>query len=347
MRDYQRSVDELQAVAANWWPQNLVSLESESSIIPLLVRTQDDFISILKLCGKSVHNPLKVFDLIQASDFPANLFLKHLIVLADFGGEKLQRLNKSFDGLFPKDQENGKYYLDFYMNETEHTYFFQNLPIQSLGNKHLKIDGKGLQHEVELNDLTKDVIMLLLYGSNAVLEKISHVLNKCVIGNLIGLPSELEKFIKQRYIFVSRITGGAEANTLGQVAQQYVMEYLRTRLPGYGIRSNGHIPGVTHNDGRTETTFDIVVSYNGRHVAIEISFQVTTNSTIERKAGQAKNRYDMVTESGNFIAYIIDGAGNFQRKSAISTICENSQCTVAYTDSELNVLIEFIKAKLP
>lgn len=91
----------------------------------------------------------------------------------------------------------------------------------------------------------------------------------------------------------------------------------------YEVKSNGHVPGVTQND-RTETTFDLSIGHNGKYVAVEISFQVITNSTIERKAGQAQARYTAIEESGNYIAYIIDGAGNFQRTSALTTICQYS-----------------------
>ena len=106
------------------------------------------------------------------------------------------------------------------------------------------------------------------------------------------------------------------------------------------------IPGAFSNETATETTFDLSVKHNDKYVGIEISFQVTTNSTIERKAGQAQARYKAVEESGNYIAYIIDGAGNFQRESALTSICQYSHCTVAYTDAEFDVLIEFIREKI-
>lgn len=51
-------------------------------------------------------------------------------------------------------------------------------------------------------------------------------------------------------------------------------------------------------------------------------------------------------EDGCWIAYVIDGAGNFQRSSAVSTICNFSDCTVAYLEAEIAVLAKFIKEKL-
>ena len=96
---YNRTSAEVEANACKWWPRNLVALETEASVIPTLVQTQDHFISILTLA-----NPLNinsVLALMATSNFPANLFLKHLMILADFGSEQLQRINRDFRSLFP------------------------------------------------------------------------------------------------------------------------------------------------------------------------------------------------------------------------------------------------------
>jgi hypothetical protein len=92
--------------------------------------------------------------------------------------------------------------------------------------------------------------------------------------------------------------------------------------------------------------FDIVVEKNHKKVGVEVSFQVTTNSVIERKAGQAESRLNLMHEDGHWIAYVMDGAGNFQRSSAVSTICNFSDCTVAYSEAEIAVLAKFIQEKL-
>lgn len=335
---YNRSIDELERYASLWWPTYLVEMEANTSIVPLLIRTQDNFISILNLAQ---NRPEQIFDLIIASEISANVFLKHLVVLSDYGGEQIQRLNSQFNSVFDR---NG---FDFIWRGNTYTYNFQSLPVTGvLNNAKLRIDSKGLTLNQPLNDMMKDLIMIVLFGASAVNENTAEVLNKCEIGTLLGNGESLERYIKQKYIWVSRITGGATANNLGQVAQNYIIDFLRDRLgTSYDIVSNGHIAGITHNDGRTLTTFDITVSKNNITVAIEISFQVTTNSTIERKAGQASSRYNMVQASGNYIAYVIDGAGNFQRRSAVSTICENSHCTIAYTREEFEVLVDFIREK--
>lgn len=121
-----------------------------------------------------------------------------------------------------------------------------------------------------------------------------------------------------------------------------VKRYLEEKLPEWRINKD-HLPNVSQNE-RTALSVDIVVkSPKGNYCAVEISFQVTTNSTIERKAGQAQSRQELLHTKGHKIAYVIDGAGNFARQSALKTICQYSDCTVSFRDNELDKLIEYIK----
>ncbi|MGD1705189.1 hypothetical protein [Dapis sp. BLCC M229] len=68
-----------------------------------------------------------------------------------------------------------------------------------------------------------------------------------------------------------------------------------------------------------------------------------SNSVIERKGEQAKASYEQVEAAGHKIAYVIDGAGNFQRQSALQTICLHSHCTVALSKNELSILCDFLR----
>jgi hypothetical protein len=91
------------------------------------------------------------------------------------------------------------------------------------------------------------------------------------------------------------------------------------------------------------TSFDLVVSKGKKYVAIEVGFQVTTNSVIERKSGQAQSRFIQAEKAGHKIAYVLDGAGNFQRETALRNICAYSHCTVAFSKKELEVLCQFLR----
>ena len=343
MAKYNRSIIELKTKATFWWPEELKSKNALANVLPLLLKTQEDFLRLIILSKKE---PFQLFDLIKVAEYPSNLFLKHLAILADYGGEPIQRLGRSFNDIFPKAKgENGKHYFDFIWKEKTYRYEFKALPVKGLNNKKLFIDGAGLIKERELDNLTCDMIALLLFASTS--DYAEHAgLIACEIGTMLGNEDELIQFVKQRYITVSKITGGATANNLGQLAQSEIVNFLTANLGDkYKIIRNGFIT-INGYDKKGGMPFDLVVEKGKRKVGIEVSFQVTTNSTIERKAGQAADRQALVHKSGYQIAYVLDGAGNFQRSSAISTICNHSDCTVAYTLAEFKVLSNWIKSVL-
>lgn len=320
-----------------FWPTALAQREQTTSIIPMLIESQEKFIGILYVADASPTAWKEV--LAATSGMPGNLFLKHLIVLSDVGGEKLQRYRSNITTFFPE----GK--MTFHWQDAHHTYDFKSLEnCRTWTNSSLAVDGSGLAQPQDLSLAMEDAAMLLTHGGASIDPGLpDDLIEKCIIGSLIGKKRELDTFVRQRYIHVSRITGGATANQMGQLCQAYVKERLQTVLPDWDF-SRHTIPGITHTAGRTDMSFDLVAeSPNGRYCAIEVSFQVTTNSTIERKAGQASARQQLLHAAGHKIAYVIDGAGNFQRRSALSTICQHSDCTVTFKDDELDALAKFLK----
>ena len=339
---FNRDIDELEANAEKWWPKAIEAQVAEASVIPILVNSQDQFISILKISGKF---PTQVFDVLGASKMSANLFLKHLVVLADYGGEMIKRLGREFAKVFPLDPKTGRHFMLYIMKEKSYRYDFQQLPVKGLGNTKLKIDGSAIIQEIELNGLYQDMAMILMYGSTSDEAHLAG-LEKCEVGALLGDEIAITKYVRERYISVSRITTGASANSLGQIAQDYVVEILSQHLSkDFLVKRNGKIV-LSNYKKYGGMPFDVVVIKGKNKVGIEVSFQVTTNSVIERKAGQAENRQRLMHEDGFWIAYVIDGAGNFQRSSAVSTICRFSDCTVAYSADEITVLAAFIKGIL-
>jgi len=331
-----RSYADLRRNALNFWPSALAEREQEASVIPRLIESQDKFISLLHVadsspdCWKSI--------LAQTTNFPANLFLKHLMVLTDMGGEPLKRLKTQLPAVFPDGQ------MAFMWRDAEHAYRFTSLHATAQwDNKNLHVDGKGLLAPSDLMPAIEDVAMLLLYGGSATSPNLpDFVADKCMVGTLLGSKAQLDTFVRQRYIWVSRITGGATANALGHLAQAYVKETLQTLLPDWDFSKNA-ISGISQTGGRTDIAFDMIAeSPSAKYCAIEVSFQVTTNSVIERKAGQAKGRHAILRRNGHHIAYVIDGAGNFERESALNTICKYSDCAVTFKDCELEALARFL-----
>lgn len=333
-----RTFEDFQSNGKNFWLKELIDLEKITSIIPLLIDTQDKFISLLNISDK---NPTAWKETLKnTTSLSANLFLKHLMVLCDIGGEKLMRFKTELPNMLKNNT------IEFTWNSKNYEYHFKSLAdSKSWNNKNLGVDGDSLITAVEINDLIEDVAMLLLFGGSALdVELPEEILDKCIIGNLLGESEELETFVKQRYIWVSRITGGATANSMGQLAQNFVIDYLKSHLPKWNF-DRKDIPSISQNDGRTPMKFDIVAkSPKEKYCAIEVSFQVTTNSTIERKAGQAQARQTRLNKAGHSIAYVIDGAGNFERKSAISTILQFSDCSVTFNEfDKLKIFLESLE----
>ena len=327
----------LQQNALNFWPIELSKKEKKASIIPKLINSQDKFISLLNIADASPFAWKSTLE--NSKSLPANLFLKHLMVLSDVGGERLERFKNALKSIFIDST------MEFEWEREIYTYSFQTLKKRDTwNNKNLLVTGEELCHPQPLTPMLEDVIMFLLFGGSAMRDELpQEILDRCIIGGLLGKKDELDTFVRQRYIWVSRITGGATSNAMGQLAQTYVIEYLKTALPEWDFSSK-HIPGISQNDGRTPIGFDIVaISPKLKYCAIEVSFQVTTNSVIERKAGQARARHSQLHKNGHKIAYVIDGAGNFKRRSALSTIMSYSDCTVTFKTEELNQLVDFLK----
>ncbi|MBN8587033.1 MAG: restriction endonuclease [Rhodothermia bacterium] len=330
-----QDLKELEQKALKFWPSSLMKLEQKSSIVPKLIETQDKFISLLNLADAS---PFAWKEALHTTSvLPANLFLKHLMVLSDIGGEKLMRFRVNLPNILCDNT------LYFKWRGASYSYRFSSFTTKNLwNNTQLKINEVGLQIPSVLSDQIQDVAMLIMFGGLAEnLPLPIEIQEKCIIGSLIGESELLDTFVRQRYIWVSRITGGAASNKLGNLAQQYVLQYLQRNLIGWDFSSKS-ISGISQND-RTLTSFDMVVtSPKGKTCAIEATFQVTTNSVIERKAGQALARQQQLHALGHKIAYVIDGAGNFQRSSALKTICQYSDCTVTYHEEELARLAAFL-----
>lgn len=340
---FKKTLEDLEKVAIKWWPKELEEQVANASVIPKLLETQEQFISVLKLSGKT---PEQIFSVIAASNLPPNLFLKHLVVLSDYGGELIKRLGKEFKIVFPLDTKTNKRFLEFPFEGKTYQYEFKALPVTGLSNNKLKIDGAAIVKSGPLDNLAKDLIMILLFGGASTANHLA-ALEKCDLGGLIGKPEEIDRYVKQKYIQVSRITTGASANSLGQIAQIYVANYLREKLDKktYTVQSNGKVKLKSY-DSETGMPFDVVVKRGTRVVGVEVSFQVTSNSVIERKASLAEDRLKQMKREGHFIAYVLDGAGNFSRRSALTTLCQSSDCTVAYSEHELDTLVDFIEGKL-
>lgn len=137
-----RNLKDLEANALKFWPERIAEIERNSSIIPKLIETQDKFISLLNIADAT---PFAWKNVLSASKkLQANLFLKHLVVLSDIGGEKLMRFKKELPSIFLD------LTMEFIWNGANHSYKFQTLQnAKTWSNPHLKVDGKGLSKKMK------------------------------------------------------------------------------------------------------------------------------------------------------------------------------------------------------
>lgn len=337
MGEYARNLSELKEKAVLFWPKDVLEKEAAASVLPLLLKTQDKFISLLNLSDAGPESWMSLLN--HSVELRGNIFLKHLMVLTDLAGEALNKLTP-----FSKFFDSG--IMNYVWQERNYSYQFTEVARKTnLTNTALRVNGKNLLKGYDLNAKMQDVAMLLIHGASAYGDSFpSDSKEKCMLGALIGQPVLLNDFVRQSYIRVSTQLRGASSNAMGQIAQKYVAEVLTEELGNWSIKS-GHVPGISHNDGDTETTFDIVAkSPNGKYFAIEVSFQFTTNSVIERKAGQAQARAQLLHDRGHYICYVVDGAGNINvRERAVAIICQYSDCTVAFSKDELRHLADFLR----
>ncbi|WP_099609078.1 hypothetical protein [Vibrio coralliilyticus] len=339
MNKYKRTLEDLQANAVMHWSKEMLLKANAHSALPILLETQDDFIALLTVSSKSFNSWKNV--LCESETLTPSIFLKHLMVLSDLGGEALNKLTPLSES-FPDKK------MSFQFNGQDVSYCFKEIGDEcSLTNSALKVDAKNVMNNQCLTERMHDVIMLLLFGALDPNNQLpTEAQNRCNIGSLLGNSEEIETFVKQNYIRVSKQLAGEKANSLGHASQRFVAERLKEFLPiEWGVRLEATLSGVKHVIGDDkETNFDLVVrSPSGIEFGIEVSFQVTTNSTIERKAREAQSIYAKAEEHGHKVCYVIDGAGNLNvRKQAISTICENSHFTATMSPVDIEELARFM-----
>lgn len=330
---FERTPKELEEVAVLWWPQDLREEVARNSPNLLLRGT---FGLFKKFLQDAPFNPMEFQTYVEANPMGSNMLLKHLMIFNDYAGEPVQRLHAQRHNLFPNMSEG----LDILWNMNDYRLniegFLENT--RALNNTSLKIDGPSLAHPVEHTPLTTALATILSYGAFATRPDVSEVLFRCDAASWFGKESELESHLEQRYLDVNRSVSGAQSNSLGQILQRRVKSAIEKRYKD----SDELLTNGTVEIGGEKITSDILIRKGKKAVAIEVAFQETTNSVIERKGTDAHKRKELLNSKGIASVYVLDGIGNFQRQSAITKLCENSDCTVAFSDNEFDVLVDFI-----
>jgi hypothetical protein len=334
---YERTPLELEQVAVLWWPQDLRDEVARNSPNLLLRGTFSEF---KKFIQEAPASPEEFSAYVTACPMGSNMLLKHLMIFNDYAGEPVQRLHAQRHSLFPNPSEG----LSIIWNMEEYSLNIEPLltNTRALNNSFLKLDGPSLAIPFEHSPLTTALANILAFGAFSTRPQVSEVLDRCDAALWFGKTKELEAHFEQRYLDVNRSVGGAQSNSLGQILQRRVKAAIEKRYQDFDeILPNGRVE--INGD---KITSDIFIVKGKRAVAIEVAFQETTNSVIERKGTDAHKRKELLNSIGIASVYVLDGIGNFHRQSAITKLCENSDCTVAFSESEFDVLVDFISGWL-
>ena len=145
--------------------------------------------------------------------------------------------------------------------------------------------------------------MVLLFAGLNENPELQESLIRCNLGKYLGNGPAIEKLVKQRYIEISPILKGRDANNTGYVCEDSIFERLNNNLPdGFRLINKGTIPGVRSNNKNVKFDGVIIREEDNVHFGFEIMFQVTTNSVIERKANEAEDRFNQCHRQGHLRA---------------------------------------------
>lgn len=178
---YQRRPEDLKARASLYWPQELREKAVSTQVMTRLLETQETFVSILKVADAS---PTSWEQVLSGCSLAPNLFLKHLMILADVSGEILKRVTPLKQGV-----------MQYVWKGTSYDYEFQGISQRSVNSSLLKVGAKHLSGRTELKPMMKDIVMLIMHGGASLNVDLPNQLQeRCILGGITGKPRSHRAF---------------------------------------------------------------------------------------------------------------------------------------------------------
>lgn len=316
-----------------FWSETVAPTKALDPEVDLLRKTREQFQTIL---ANSNHNTLLNNILNAEPPLKPAVALKHAMIASDVGAELLDR---------------AKDFIAFHKIKALTVSLARERPklhpLKTLGSTFTR--RLGNKEIVRANpDLLADLALLVLLGSQINELKRFPSFKRCCLGEICGNPDSLKGYFAQLYLEVSRQIAGKQTAKSGGPPQDLVKRHIEKRFVKSGrvrLRPDRRVPNFT---GGRKRQFDLVVEITTPkdvtvYAAIEVAFQETTNSVIERKAREAVTVFRSLKSEGNFLCYVVDGAGYFARPKALADIIENSHRRFTFRESELDALCDFIQ----
>lgn len=325
----------IERTALGTWPDAIRKQASRDQIFEHHSQFVDQLLSLdlrPNQLRKSLHNV----------DMPFPMFLKHLMILADFGGEPLRLIHQRRMHIFQNAKSRVAYLIikrrgrKFRLQIRE----FHRKPRFDL--KALGVTPEELLSRSPATELQVDTALILLTGHESTNSVLSGQLANSRVGDAVrkhrGNTSAFNSFLCTRYLEVSSQVRGAKSNRLGQIMQRNIQSVLQKEL------GSNYIFGKKIG----KKSYDIVIQKapgssgpgSKKSVAIEVLFQETTNSTIERKGNLARAGR---RSKGVARCFVIDGYGAFKRESAVKKMIAQSDFSSNANPQQLKLLARFVK----
>lgn len=325
---------QLRNCALLYWPPEIRAEVASQSFFDTMVATYPLFRQVMHESEDFDSLIGTIRSLNRRNDLPMNIFLRHCMLFSDLGWEAIKKwFGDAFAELFPGGQL------------TAHDIQFR---IPRITNGRIRVSSAhitsayGYKLNQEQMQHIEALISVLFYGSDVD----AQALEKCTLSVYLSDDGALFDADSQiKYIQVSRQTGGAAAAIGGslletRIAIEPIIEILTTEFPNLEFSTVRQHEFAIGQQMTSDQWF--VNEENNRAVALEVSFQETTNSTIERKRRDAQNRQQLFPENIRSV-FVLDGVGTLDhRHNAVIAIIQYSDMVVSARPDQVELLARYI-----
>lgn len=345
----------------NWfWKKEIIKNSHGNLFADKLVESATSIQQVIKSSSEDnlIDNLRNLKDL-SGHPLPPFIILKNLMISLDVSAEILDRT--------------AMYLRHFKINHL--TVDGKEKRFKVLGREFSKqLSNNNIEKLCSNNDFFEDILLLLCFAANSDEFKEYETFDSFKLSSLLGKEDEFKDFLLHKTIESSSQVKQLRAVANGNTLQRYIKDKIETQLKEFNVKiaPNNRYLGIQQFDivlfkQTTPYTLPTPQSmFNKKKLdkqeqlefnktcsqillpqkwaVIEVAFQETTNSTMERKSKQAANGlFNLIDLNNHKLIYILDGAGYFRRNVATNTIINYSHLTSTVSDEGIQRVINYLK----